>query len=287
MHRRNEVLDDSFNFLLPIEVKARNHGIILAVGFLVLLPIGVLIARYTRTFTPHWFWSHAFIQLVISGPVIFYGWAQGYQVARQLELQNLNDPHHKIGIALLTLYVTQLLLGAFVHFVKLPRLFRGHRPPWSYLHVALGLAILALAAYQVHYGFTIEGVFALEGLHAVTSRAMHAWLALVIVFWVLYFLGMGLLPRQYMQEAAARQRMPTDMSYGEDDTREKRPLADSLIPYRASVFTVTAGGQTVLALDQPVGRGVVEAQEAILSKLTRGQLPQGGDRTDADQPDAG
>ncbi|KAJ7204511.1 hypothetical protein GGX14DRAFT_647408 [Mycena pura] len=222
MHGRNEVLDIPFP-LQPVEIKARNHGIILAVGFLILLPIGVLIARYTRTFNPHWFWSHASIQLVLSGPVIFYGWAQGYQVARQLELQNLNDPHQKIGIALLALYVTQLLLGAFVHFVKLPRLFRGHRAPWNYLHVALGLAILGLAAYQVHYGFTIEWEFALQGLHTVTPRAMHAWLALVIVFWVLYFLGMGLLPRQYKQEAAARQRARTDRSYGKDDTMEMHP----------------------------------------------------------------
>jgi len=211
MHRRD---DFDFDFpLQPVEVKARNHGIIMAVGFLILLPIGVLVARYTRTFNPHWFWSHASIQLVLSGPVIFYGWEQGYQLARQLELQNLNDPHQKIGIALLALYVTQLLLGVFIHFVKLPRLFRGHRAPWNYLHVALGLAILALAAYQVHYGITIEWEFALEGLHMVTPRAMHAWLALIIVFWALYFLGMGLLPRQFKQEAAARER-----ARGKDNT---------------------------------------------------------------------
>lgn len=95
------------------------------------------------------------MQFVISGPVIFAGWAMGYRTATTLELQALHDPHQKIGIALLALYVTQLLLGTFAHFVKMPTLFRGHRPPQSYLHVVLGLAIIALAGYQVcqHAGY--------------------------------------------------------------------------------------------------------------------------------------
>jgi len=193
--------------LSPLEIKARNHAILCTVGFLILLPLGVLLARYARTFTRSWFWGHAVMQLVISGPVIFAGWAMGHQLANQLGLQSLFDPHQKIGIALLALYVTQLLLGTIIHFVKMPGLFRGHRPPQNYLHVALGLAILALAAYQVHYGLTIEWTFATGGLHEVPDSAMHAWLALIIVFWVLYFLGMALLPRQFSREKEGRQQM--------------------------------------------------------------------------------
>ncbi|KAJ7443835.1 hypothetical protein FB451DRAFT_1295143 [Mycena latifolia] len=166
--------------LSSIEIMARNHAIVCTVGFLILLPLGTLLARYARTFTRRWFWGHAVMQLVISGPVIFAGWALGHNLSNKLEMASLNDPHQQIGIALLAMYVTQLLLGAFIHFVKMP-IFRGHRPPQNYLHVMLGLAILALAAYQVHYGLNIEWVFATGGLHPVPDSAMHAWLALIIV----------------------------------------------------------------------------------------------------------
>jgi len=194
--------------LSPIEMKARTHALLCSTGFLILLPLGVLLARYTRTFTNHWFWGHAVMQLVISGPVIFAGWAMGHELMNELELESLHDPHKNIGIALLAMYATQLLLGAIIHAFKMPGLFRGHRPPQNYLHVALGLAILALAAYQVHYGLYIEWLYT-GGAHQIVESAKQAWLALVIVFWALYFLGMALLPRQFSREKEGRQKMRT------------------------------------------------------------------------------
>ncbi|KAJ6583005.1 hypothetical protein DFH09DRAFT_1245911 [Mycena vulgaris] len=199
--------------LNSIEIMARNHAILCTVGFLILLPLGVLLARYARTFSRRWFWGHAVMQLVISGPVIFAGWAMGHDLSVKLLMEDYNDPHQKIGIALLAMYVTQLLLGAFIHYVKMPALFAGHRPPQNYLHVILGLAILGLAAYQVHYGLTIEWFFT-GGLHSVPNSAMHAWLALIIVFWALYFLGMGLLPRQFSSEAEGRRAMKAGQKEG-------------------------------------------------------------------------
>lgn len=41
------------------------HGILTAVGFLVLLPFGALIARYARTFTPLWFTGHWVFQFAL------------------------------------------------------------------------------------------------------------------------------------------------------------------------------------------------------------------------------
>ncbi|THU90124.1 hypothetical protein K435DRAFT_864601 [Dendrothele bispora CBS 962.96] len=37
--------------LFEIERLARNHGILCTVGFMILLPLGIVIARYLRTFT--------------------------------------------------------------------------------------------------------------------------------------------------------------------------------------------------------------------------------------------
>jgi hypothetical protein len=95
------------------------------------------------------------------------------------------------------LYVIQLVLGLAIHILKTPSLFGGRRPPQNYFHVVLGIAILALAAYnvleihftlsttsltyfQVHYGLYTEWLL-LGGLHQMPVAAEHAWLALVVV----------------------------------------------------------------------------------------------------------
>jgi hypothetical protein len=55
----------------------------------------------------------------------------------------------KVGYTIFGLYIVQFMLGVFIHAVRVPFLFIAHRPPQNYLHAVLGLAILALAAYQV------------------------------------------------------------------------------------------------------------------------------------------
>ncbi|KXN84643.1 hypothetical protein AN958_12243 [Leucoagaricus sp. SymC.cos] len=193
--------------LQPLEKQAKTHAILCSIGFLVLLPIGALIARYSRTFTTKWLLPHWTFQFVFAAPVIFAGWALGYKTSEQLGLGHFIDTHQKCGLALLILYLVQLTLGTAVHFFKFPTTFHGHRPPHSYLHVAVGIAIFILAAYQSHYGLYTEWPIATGGLHVVPLSAKHAWLALVVIFWGLYGLGMGLLLRQFKQESQFRAKM--------------------------------------------------------------------------------
>ena len=54
-----------------------------------------------------------------------------------------------IGFAIFGLYIAQVTLGAFIHFVRIRIPFPGYRPPQNYFHPLLGLAILAMANYQV------------------------------------------------------------------------------------------------------------------------------------------
>ncbi|ESK89402.1 hypothetical protein Moror_16177 [Moniliophthora roreri MCA 2997] len=192
--------------LFPLEIQARNHAILCTTGFLILLPLGVLVARYMRSFTNRWFPVHAVWQLLVAGPVILTGWYYGWKSAEQMGLGHFIDPHQRMGLALLILYVTQLILGAIIHWIKTPNPFggTGTRPPQNYFHGFLGLAIFILAASQVHYGLYIEWDLLSGGLHHVPDSAKNAWLALVIVFWALYFLGLGLLPRQFRKEAERR-----------------------------------------------------------------------------------
>ncbi|TFL01526.1 hypothetical protein BDV98DRAFT_506686, partial [Pterulicium gracile] len=119
--------------------------------------------------------------------------------------------HQRIGLALLILYIFQLMLGAFIHFVKLPRSGNAvqGRPLQHYLHAVLRLLILGLAAYQVHYRLTIEWYTWLGGLQAVPDWAETAWTALVTIFWACYFVGLALLPRQWRQEQETKRRVFT------------------------------------------------------------------------------
>ncbi|TFK68344.1 hypothetical protein BDN72DRAFT_841918 [Pluteus cervinus] len=196
--------------LLPVEVMARNHALLCSIGFLILLPLGVLVARYVRTFTNKWFYSHATIQLVLAGPLIVAGYALGHQTTTMLEQPQFADPHQKVGLILFVLYLFQVLLGAFIHFVKFPKLLGGRRPPQNYVHAILGLVILALADYQVHYGLFTEWALRTGGLHMVPESAKHAWMALLIVFWVFYFGGLVLLRRQFKIEQEMREKAQMD-----------------------------------------------------------------------------
>ncbi|RDB30646.1 hypothetical protein Hypma_005765 [Hypsizygus marmoreus] len=195
--------------LTDLEKKAKIHAILCTTGFLIFLPIGVLVARYTRTFTNKWWTAHAVIQLLISAPVIFAGWTLGHQTADTLGLGHFIDTHQKTGLSLLVLYVVQLLLGLVVHFLKLPW-FRGRRPLQNYVHVLLGLVIFIVAAFQVHYGLYTEWNVALGGLHKVPQSAKNAWLAFIIIFWFLYIAGMAMLPRQVKQEQRAMAERKSD-----------------------------------------------------------------------------
>jgi len=128
-------------------------------------------------------------------------------VGTQLGLEHFMDTHGKCGLALLVLYLIQITLGAIVHFFKFPTVFRGHRAPHNYLHILIGISIFILAAYQVHYGLYIEWPTITGDVHKVPQSAKNAWMAFIIIFWILYVLGMALLPRQLKQEKEGREKV--------------------------------------------------------------------------------
>ncbi|KAF8520213.1 hypothetical protein BU17DRAFT_75762 [Hysterangium stoloniferum] len=199
----------SFNFN-AYQHETRLHATLASIGFVVLIPIGILIPRYARTFTNKWFYGHAIFQTLVSGPVIVAGVAYGLKATQRTvatdATTNFGDTHTKLGLTLFVLYFAQVLLGVFSHFVKRPSssIFL-HRTPHQILHIMLGLAIFGLAFYQVHLGYTVEWV-TFVGL-PVPTNVNTAWMALVILFPILYVLGYALYPRQIKQEAEYRQRM--------------------------------------------------------------------------------
>ena len=79
--------------LSAFEEKGRAHAHIAFFGFLVALPLGVGFARYLRTFYPKWLLGHMLVNFIISGPLIFAGFALGVQTTTMSGLPHFHDPH--------------------------------------------------------------------------------------------------------------------------------------------------------------------------------------------------
>jgi hypothetical protein len=72
-----------------------------------------------------------------------------------------------LGYAIFALYSFRLLLGIFIHSVRTPSLFIANHPPQNYIHAALGLTILVMAAYQVCLSHRLP--LHLKGLYHLTD----------------------------------------------------------------------------------------------------------------------
>ena len=61
----NAKTGDTSTPLLPYQKMIVAHAVLCTIGFLILLPSGALLARYTRTFTNAWFRGHWVFQLAV------------------------------------------------------------------------------------------------------------------------------------------------------------------------------------------------------------------------------
>jgi len=180
---------------------ASAHGLLAGLSFMVILPIGILVARYLRTFTNRWYHAHWIINLALGFPLILAAWAMGRN-AHYFGNGGSLTPHGKLGLCIIGLYIAQLVLGLFIHYIRIPFPAFGHRPPQNFFHAVQGLVILGLANYQIYDGLYHKAASFLA--QDVRQSAKHAWQALGFIFWVLYAIGLILLRRQYMQERRAK-----------------------------------------------------------------------------------
>lgn len=174
--------------LLPFQKLVIAHAVVLGVAFLILLPTGALLARWLRTFSRHWFKGHWIIQFYLAGPLIVTGIGLGIGSVHKAGASHLDDTHKKWGIAIFVLYIVQCSLGGIIHFIKpkpkidpstgltVPRA----RPPQNYSHAILGLAVIALAFYQVRTGYKKEWPLT-TGRGDAPKGVNAAWIAWVIV----------------------------------------------------------------------------------------------------------
>jgi len=166
-------------------------------GFLVILPLGALVARWARTFTSRWFNYHWIIQVVFSIPIVITGWALGPLAVADQGSNHVSNIHKICGVLILPLYIGQLCLGSFIHFRKPP--YPRRHPPQNFVHAGLGILIIILAFLQTRTGITIEWT-------RVTGRPIdllllsNLWTAWAIFIPLLYLFGFALIPRQLVHE---------------------------------------------------------------------------------------
>lgn len=138
----------SSGFTPPHQHLKNRHGVLNTVGWGILLPCGVLAARYLRFTDPTWFYAHVFLQL--SGYILgVAGWATGLRLGNYSAGVTYHK-HRIIGIAVFTiatLQVTALLLR--------PKKDHKIRKAWNFYHYILGTTILVLAILNIFYGFDI------------------------------------------------------------------------------------------------------------------------------------
>jgi cytochrome b561 len=176
------------------------HAVFCGLGFLFLLPSGVLLARFFRTFTPTWFKGHWSIQFAISGPVILIGFSLAIAAVAQKGSPHFSPGHKAWGLVLIVLYLVQCSLGSFIHFVKPKK--QTTRPPQNYAHAVLGLFIIGVAFYQVRTGYTVAWP---SSTGRATPEAVNlVWIIWLVLMVLLYVGGLAFLPKQWRQEKLSR-----------------------------------------------------------------------------------
>ncbi|XWS76016.1 hypothetical protein CRYUN_Cryun01aG0141500 [Craigia yunnanensis] len=133
-------------------VKKKNiHGILNALSWGILFPLGAMIARYMRTFEsadPAWFYLHVFCQ-VSAYALGVAGWGTGLKLGSESSGITYSG-HRNIGIALFVLATVQI----FALFLR-PKKEHKYRFYWNIYHHSFGYAILVLGIINVFKGFSI------------------------------------------------------------------------------------------------------------------------------------
>lgn len=133
-------------------VRRRNvHGVLNAVSWGILMPLGAVIARYLKVFkstTPAWFYLHVACQ--ISAYVVgVAGWGTGLKLGSDSKGITY-DTHRNIGITLFALGTLQL----FALLLR-PKPDHKYRLYWNLYHWSVGYVVIILSIVNIFKGFDI------------------------------------------------------------------------------------------------------------------------------------
>ncbi|KAL2938695.1 hypothetical protein RDABS01_022144 [Bienertia sinuspersici] len=134
--------------VVPRLKRKNTHGVLNAVSWGILMPLGAIIARYMKVFPsadPAWFYLHVICQF--SAYVIgVAGWGTGLKLGSE-SVGIVYHVHRNIGIALFclaTLQVFALLLR--------PKKDHKYRLYWNLYHWSVGYAVIILGIINIYQG---------------------------------------------------------------------------------------------------------------------------------------
>ncbi|KAJ3708207.1 hypothetical protein LUZ61_011912 [Rhynchospora tenuis] len=127
--------------------KARWHGLLVTLGWGILMPIGIMMARYFKKYDPFWFYAHISIQGIgfVLGLV-------GIIIGFSLDDDDVNniDVHKAIGIIILVFGALQVK-AFFIRPVKTSKIRRY----WNWYHHNIGRAAVILGIANIFLGLNI------------------------------------------------------------------------------------------------------------------------------------
>ncbi|CAL9203012.1 unnamed protein product [Musa hybrid cultivar] len=124
----------------------RWHGLLTMLGWGVLMPVGVIMARYFKHLDPLWFYSHISIQGI--GFVLgLVGIIAGFNLDDNLPNA---DTHQAIGICILICGSLQVMA-----FLIRPDKSSKIRRYWNWYHHYVGRAAIALAVANIFLGLSV------------------------------------------------------------------------------------------------------------------------------------
>ncbi|KAK1567103.1 hypothetical protein Q3G72_008249 [Acer saccharum] len=147
----------------------KAHGGINMISWGILLPIGILIVRYTKECTENriWFYAHMICQSlgytagIVGAAIGFYLGVKSHGIQY--------DAHKSIGIVLFVLGFIQVLAGKLR-----PGVEHNLRKKWKIYHLGIGYLVIMLSVTNIFKGFFI-------------LKAMKIWM-LTYVGFVIFFL---------------------------------------------------------------------------------------------------
>ncbi|KAI0807255.1 hypothetical protein C8Q74DRAFT_1226759 [Fomes fomentarius] len=198
------------------------HAVLCAAGFLIVLPLGTLSARWSRVFTPKWFTAHWIINVVLGIPLVCVGWAFGPLAVAQQGREHIVTAHQICGVVLFVLYIIEVGLGTLVHLRRSKQ--RASHPPRNIIHVGLGLAVFGLSIYEA-----VNGVHRDSAINSASRKIVVViCLGWAVAFAGTYALGLLFLRRQFAQErlgwnvpSSVPIPLPTIAPQGSDPVRRR------------------------------------------------------------------
>ncbi|KAG7599603.1 DOMON domain [Arabidopsis suecica] len=127
------------------------HGLVNAVCWGIFMPIGVMAARYMRTYKgldPTWFYIHIFFQTTGYFGGLLGGLGTAIYMAKHTGMRS--TPHTVIGIFLFALGFLQILA-----LKARPDKNHKYRNYWNWYHHTVGYVVIVLSVYNIYKGLAI------------------------------------------------------------------------------------------------------------------------------------